>query len=424
MTVYLEKQKIMRLPLPILLGLRYTRAKQRNGFISFMSLTSVLGIALGVMVLITVLSVMNGFDYQIKHRILSFMPQVTVSGISGKVDNWQSLESHLTKQPNVVAAAPFVASQAMLTHAGQSAFILLQGIDPSKENSVLPIAKYLLSGKLANLKSGKFNVILGQGVANRLGVVVGQKVTAYVPKASFTPLGMVPRLRQFTVAGIFKVGYQFDYSYALTNWQDTARLLNLHKQVTGIQLKLTNPFAAPQIAHQLNKQLPFGIHAVSWAEENANFFKALSMEKIMMFLILMLIIAVAAFNMLSSLVMIVTDKKSDIAILRTLGARTSTIIKTFIVQGMLVGIIGTAIGVGLGMLLANNVTAITDWLQKVLHTRFLNASVYYIDFLPSRLEFSDIWHVVVIAIILSFIATLYPAYRAGKIQPAEALRYE
>lgn len=419
-----DRQGSTTMKLPFLLGFRYTRAKKGNHFISFMSLTSVLGIALGVAVLITVLSVMNGFDAQIKDRILRFMPQVTVSSMSGKIDNWQALEKHLHQMPQVTGVAPFVSSQAMITHEGESAFVLLRGVSPSQENQVLPISKHLIAGKLSALKQHHFGIVLGQGVANRLGASLGSKVTVYVPQTNLTPLGVLPRLKQFTVVGIFKIGYQFDYSYALLNWHDESLLLNQPNQISGIELKLKHPFDAPMVSDQLNQNLPIGLQAISWADQNANFFKALKMEKVMMFLILLLIIAVAAFNMLSSLVMIVTDKRADIAILRTLGAQTKTIMQTFMIQGMMVGLIGTLLGVILGVLLSLHVTQITDWLQALFHTQFLNSSVYYIDFLPSKLEASDVWHIVIVALLLSFIATLYPAYRAGKIQPAEALRYE
>lgn len=411
-------------PLSLFLGLRYTRAKKRNHFISFISLISVIGIALGVAVLIIVLSVMNGFDYQIKHRILSLVPQVTVSNYDQTLDDWQSLEKWLKRQPDVVATAPFVQAQAMMTYNSEPAFISLQGIDPAQEREISPIATKMIRGSIDDLKPGRFGIILGEGLAQQWGVSVGDKVTVYVPKTTLSPVGMLPRLKQFTVTGIFKVGYEFDYSYALVNWQDAAKLLLLHNQVSGIQLKLTDLFLAPYVAHQLNGTLPAGLQAVSWVQQNANFFKALKMEKLMMFLILVLIIAVAAFNMLASLVMIVTDKQSDIAILKTIGVKTRTIMMTFIIQGLLVGAIGMIAGIVGGVILALNVTDIVNWLQTVLHTQFLNSDVYFIDFLPSQLMFSDVWHIAVVALLLSFLATLYPAWRASHVHPATALRYE
>jgi len=411
-------------PLSLFIGLRYTGAKKHNHFVSFISLVSMIGIALGVMVLITVLSVMNGFDYQIKHRILEMVPQVTVTSWNGKVPHWQKLAADLQKKKDVVGVAPFVQGQAMITHEGVPAFGLLQGIDPSVESRVSPIAHKIIAGKLSSLQPGTFNIILGKDLAAQLGVAVGQKVTIYVPQTTMTPIGVLPRLKQFTVSGIFHVGYQFDSSYALVNYQDAATLLQLGDNVSGIQLKLNNLFLAPQVAAQLNVSLPGGLQAISWTEQNANFFSALHMEKVIMFLILLLIIAVAAFNMLSSLVMMVTDKQADIAILRTLGISTRTIMMTFVVQGAVIGIIGTVIGLIGGVILSLNVTHVINAIQKVFHVQFLSANVYYINFVPSQLRFDDVWHVCLIAIVISFLATLYPAWRAGKVKPAEALRYE
>ena len=412
-------------PLSLFIGLRYTRAKRKNHFISFISIVSMLGIALGVMVLIVVLSVMNGFDKEIKSRILDMVPQVTITGNSGQMTNWQSLAAALPGHNHIVAVAPFIEGQAMLTGSmGSPAFGFLQGIDPATDVKVSPIADKMIQGKLTSLTPRSFNIILGKDLATSLGVYVGDKVVVYVPKASFSLVGVVPRLKQFTVTGIFKTGYQFDSSYALININDASALLQMGSAISGLQLKLDDLFNADAVSEVLNSVLPPNLNTFTWVNQNANFFQALAMEKLMMFFILVLIVAVAAFNMLASLVMLVTDKEAEIAILRTMGMPSKMILHIFVIQGMVIGLIGTFIGVALGVIVSLNVTAWTDALQKLFNIQFLNSSVYYINFLPSSLHVSDVLVISAIAILLSFLATLYPAYRASKINPAEALRYE
>ena len=411
-------------PLSLALGLRYTQARQRNHFISFISWISLIGIALGVMVLITVLSVMNGFDREIKTRILDMVPQVTLTGPGGTLANWQELAQALPGKDHIVAAAPFIQGEAMLTGSNSAPnFGFLQGIDPSLQSSVSPIASKMVAGSLNSLQPQKFNIILGQALAQSLGVGLGDSVTVYVPKANFTPVGLIPRLKQFTVSGIFAVGYQFDNNYALINMQDAGALLQMGNQVSGLQFKLDDLFQANQVSQDLNQALP-GFTAYTWISQNANFFAALAMEKVMMFVILLLIIAVAAFNMLASLVMLVTDKKADIAILKTMGLSRQEIMKIFMIQGFTVGLMGTLLGVILGVLLALNVTALVNTVQNIFHVQFLNSNVYFIDFLPSHLELGDVLLISGVALLMSFLATIYPALRASKINPAEALRYE
>ncbi len=412
-------------PLSLFIGLRYTRAKRKNHFISFISIVSMLGIALGVMVLIVVLSVMNGFDKEIKSRILDMVPQVTITGNSGQISDWQPLAGALPGHNHIVAVAPFIQGEAMLTGSmGSPAFGFLQGIDPATDIKVSPIANKMIQGKLASLTPHSFNIILGKDLATSLGVYVGGKVVVYVPKASFSLVGVVPRLKQFTVTGIFKTGYQFDSSYALINISDAAALLQMGNAVSGLQLKLDDLFNAEAVSEVLNSVLPPSLNTFTWVNQNANFFQALAMEKIMMFFILVLIVAVAAFNMLASLVMLVTDKEAEIAILRTMGMPSKMILHIFVIQGMVIGLIGTLIGVVLGIIVSLNVTAWTNALQNLFNIQFLNSSVYYINFLPSSLHVADVLVISAIAILLSFLATLYPAYRASKINPAEALRYE
>lgn len=408
------------------IALRYVRAKQRTHFISFMSAIAFIGIALGVMVLITVLSVMNGFDQQIRSRILVMVPQITVTGWGGELSHWQSLSQKLEKNPkfSIVATAPLIQSQAMLSANGNNGYAMINGIDPSKTAQVSPLGKHMLSGSLKDLKPGHFNIILGKSLAESLGVTVGDKITLITPKTSLTPAGIMPRLKQFTVSGLFSIGYQFDNGYAFINLKDAQVLYQMKSAITGLQLKLTDLYLAPHVSQLISDDLNGPYTAYDWTYSNSNFFKALKMEKTMMFFILMLIIAVAVFNMLSSLVMMVTDKQSDIAILRTVGASKWLIMRIFMIQGTLIGLIGTLLGVILGVLLSWNVTPIVNAIQSLFHVQFLSASVYFIDFVPSEIIWSDVLHVTLIALVLSFLATLYPAYRAACVQPAEALRYE
>ena len=411
-------------PLSVALGLRYTRAQRKNHFISFISLISLFGIALGVMVLITVLSVMNGFDREIKNRILEMVPQVTVTGLGGQLSDWQDLEKALVGQEHIVAAAPFVQGQAMITGASSNpGFVELDGVDPNLQSAVSPIASKMTLGTFSSLVPHQFHIILGQALAQGLGVTLGDKVTVYVPQSNFSPVGMMPRVKQFTVTGIFVTGYQFDSSYALVNMQDAAALLQLGQNVSGLQLKLTDLFLAEQVSNELNIALP-NLTSYTWISQNANFFAALNMEKLMMFLILTLIIAVAAFNMLASLVMLVTDKKADIAILKTMGLSTRQIMGIFMIQGSVIGCFGTLLGLILGVVLSWNVTSLVNEIQNLFHVQFLSSSVYYIDFLPSYLEWSNVILICLMAIVMSFLATLYPAYKASRINPVEALRYE
>ncbi|WP_119343262.1 lipoprotein-releasing ABC transporter permease subunit [Facilibium subflavum] len=413
-------------PLPLFIGLRYLRAKKKNQFISIISGISFVGIALGVAVLITVMSVMNGFDEQIKDRILMMVPPVKVYQAGGKLYDWQALSQHLQeKDKRITGAAPIIEGQALLSMGGSNAFAAIQGIDPKYEDSVVPVGQHMVEGRLSQLKTGEFNIVLGKYLAQSLGVKVGDKITVIIPQANLTPAGLMPRLKQFKVSGIFSVSYQYDSYYALININDAAKLFQMGDSVTALQLGVKDIYQAPFLKETLNTQLlPSFYVARDWTDENKSFFQALQMEKTMMFFILLLIIAVAIFNLLSSLVMVVTDKRADIAILRTLGMSSRQIIMTFIIQGLAIGIIGILIGVGLGVLLSLNATEIVNWIQNVFGVQFLSPSVYQIDFIPSKLDYLDVIKVGIAALTLSFLATLYPAWSASRVQPVEALRYE
>ena len=413
----------MFLPLSLSLGLRYIKAKRKNQFISFISLVSIIGISLGVAVLIIVLSVMNGFDSEIKTRILSMVPHLTVTNYNQRVSDWRELSKKIQLNDKVEFVAPFVESQAMLQNKSFVSFGMVQGIDPKLQNNISPIAKNMVSGKLQDLNEVKFGIILGDELANQLGVTIDDKVTVIVPKYSMGPVGLVPHLKQFTVIGMFHSGYQYDSSYAYINLKDAQVLNSMKDSVSGIEVKATDLYIAPELGKELTKNLP-GFFASDWTMQNAAFFQALKMEKIMMLLILVLIIAVAAFNMLSSLVMLVVDKKSDIAILLTIGMRRKTIMRIFMIQGVIIGIIGSFIGLVIGIIVSYNVTSIVSYIQKILGVQFLSSSVYYINYLPSKIEGFDLLLVCVISFVLSFLATIYPAWKASRIKPVEALKYE
>ncbi len=411
-------------PLALFIGLRYTRAKKRNHFVSFISLSSMLGIAIGVMVLITVLSVMNGFDGEIRKRFFSMAPEITISGNEGKIINWQNLEKMLSTEPGVKALAPYAGGQGLLTHEGQVLPIILTGILPSEEQGVTHLADKLLAGDMKQLKD--FGLILGRGLAENLGLMVGDKVTIMIPQATVTPAGMLPRFKRFTIVGVFSAGpgFNFDTKLAFINLFDAQKLFQLDTAVSGIKLKIDNIYQAPRMSELLAAKLGGDYQVGNWTQQFGAFFQAVKLEKTMMFLILLLIIAVAAFNLVSSLVMVVNDKQAEIAILRTIGATPSIILSLFIVQGMVVGIVGTLLGLLGGLVLASNATSIVSFLQSVFHTQFLSSNIYFVDYLPSKIMIRDLWQICALAILMSFLATIYPAWRASKTIIAEALHYE
>ncbi len=412
-------------PIELFIGLRYTRAKRRNHFISFISLTSMLGIALGVTALITVLSVMNGFEKELKTRILGMASHISINALAGIDLDWQTMERRLAKHPKVVGTAPFVQAEAMLTRGRNVRGALIRGIDPAAEPRVSEIRDYMKLGDLNELRDGSFRILLGLGLARVLGVSVGDKVTLISPQAKVTPAGILPRLRRFTVAGIFEVGHgQYDSGLGIIHIADAKRMFRLDDQSTNIRVKLSDLYLAPAIGKEFARALGPGYWVRDWTQVHTNFFRALKTEKTVMFVILTLIVAVAAFNIVSTLIMVVTDKQADIAILRTLGASPRSIMQIFIVQGTVVGLLGTALGMAGGIALALNVENIVPAIETLFDTEFLPETVYYISEVPSDLRRDDVLYITIVAFAMSILATIYPAWRASRTQPAQALRYE
>ena len=412
-------------PLELFVGLRYTRAKRRNHFISFISLSSMMGIALGVTALITVLSVMNGFEKEVRERILDMVSHLTVTDFDGRLRNWPEVLETTKKHKNVIAAAPYIEVQGMMINGASVNGTLIRGILPNKEPEVSNVASKMKAGRFTDLKAGKFGVVLGQDLARILGVHVGDKVTMVTPSANVTPAGVAPRLKRFTVVGVFYLGmYEYDSTMALIHIKDPQRLFRMKGQVTGVRAKLNDLFAAPFTKEELQDKSLSEYWVRDWSSYHANWFRAVKIEKRMIFLLLLLIVAVAAFNIVSTLVMVVTDKQSDIAILRTLGASPRSIMGIFMVQGAIIGFIGTLIGTVGGVSLALNLDTVVPFLEGLFGIRILDPAVYYISVLPSDLHWDDVWTICSISLILGLVATIYPAWRASKTQPAEALRYE
>ena len=412
-------------PVVLYIGLRYTRAKRRTQFISFITLTSVLGIALGVTALITVLSVMNGFESELRERILGMTSHTTISGPYGVLDDWQSLEQKTHQFNHVEAAAPYITGQVMINADRQVSGTVLQGILPEMEPKVSEVAANMKIGAMQDLVSGEFNIVLGLELANHLGVSVGDKVTIITPQVNSTPVGIMPRLKRFNVVGMFHVGmYEYDRNMALIHIDDAAKLFRIEPAVSGLRLKLDDLFNAPRITQNLADQLGDNYRVSDWTKAHSNFFRAVQTEKRVMFIILMLIVAVAAFNIVSTLVMVVTDKRGDIAILKTQGLSNASVMGIFIVLGGIIGLIGTAIGTAGGIALALNVETIVPAIEKAFGMQFLSADVYYINQVPSKLIWMDVYWIAAMALLLSLLATLYPAWQASRINPAEVLRYE
>ena len=438
---------ISKLPFELFVGLRYTRAKRKNHFISFISLTSMVGIALGVAALIVVLSVMNGFQAELRNRILGVASHIEVTGPNNKLESWQTLIPRIKQNPQVRETAPYITAQGMLSFGEGVQGAIVRGIIPLAEDKVADLGSHMKAGSLNDLKAGEFGIILGSDLAFNLGATLGDKVVVMSPQGQFTPTGVVPRIKQFKVVGLFQIGmYEYDAGLALIHMDDAAKLYRMEGTVSGVRLKIDDIDDAPKVSGELNQSLStsllsneskdlatrdtvtntFGSQyfVTDWTQQHANFFKAVQMEKRVMFIILALIVAVAAFNIVSTLVMAVTDKRADIAIMRTFGASPRSLMGIFIVQGALIGVIGTIAGAVIGVLIALNIGTIVPFIENLFHVQFLAKDVYYISDLPSKLEWSDVTTIVLMSFVLSLLATLYPSYKASQINPAEALRYE
>jgi lipoprotein-releasing system permease protein len=409
----------------LFVGMRYTRASRRNHFISFISLISMLGIALGVAALIVVLSVMNGFQKELRSRILGVVSHVQISGLGGQLAGWRAIADEALQDSRVQAAAPFVSAQAMLSSGPEARGALVQGIEPALEDKVADIGAHMVTGRLDELEPGAFRIALGAELARALGVARGDKIMLMMPRGPLTQGGALPALRQVVVSGVFNLGmFEYDSSLALLNLRDAQTLYGLGDEVSGVRLRLVDLLQSRSVAQDLVARVEARLYVTDWTRSHANFFRAVQSQKTMMFIILLLIVAVAAFNIVATLVMIVTDKQADIAILRTLGASPGGIMKIFIVQGAFIGVVGTLAGVVGGILLALNVGVVLPAAERLLGVRVLDPSIYYISELPSDLQRADVVAIALVALALSLAATLYPSWRASRLNPADALRYE
>ena len=416
-------------PVEAFLGWRYTRSKRRNHFLSFISAIAMLGVALGVAALITILSIMNGFERELRDRILGMAAHVVITAERGVLRSWIELSNLAEEHPGVIATAPYIRREAMLTHYNNVHGVVVRGVDPASEGEISVVMQKVVEGDLSLLESGAFNVVLGSGLANTMQARLFSRVTLIAPEPMRTPAGMLPRLRRYTVVGIFEAGvHEYDTTMALIHIDDAAKMFRYGDVVSGIRLKIDEPFNAPRIGAELRKGLsgltPAPIRVIDWTETNVNLFKALKTEKIVMFIILGLTIAVAAFNLVSTLVMVVSEKNTEIAILQTLGMTRKKILIVFFVHGGLIGAAGIIVGVTLGVMLAANVDVIVAGLEQVFHFKILSPDVYYISEVPSELESRDVLIAVLVAGCLCLCAPLYPAFLASRIAPAQALRYD
>lgn len=412
-------------PLTLFVGLRYLRAKRRNHFISFISLASMAGIAIGIMVLITVISVMNGFERELRERILGMISHASIHGHQDSFPDWPRLVKEIQTHPQVLGAAPFIERETLLRGEDRIGGAMIRGIDPELEPQIGQILDIMRAGRLDDLVPGQWQVILGVDLARRLGVSPGDTVTIYAPEIRVTPAGVVPQVRRFVVSGLFESGmHDFDSALALIHLEDAQRLFRTGSNISGVRLKFDDMLRAPWIARELSMELPGFFFVRDWTQQHVNLFRAVQTQRTMMFIILSLIIAVAAFNIISTLVMVVTDKQADIAILKTMGLTPRGVMAVFMVQGSFIGVIGTLTGVALGILLALNVESLVAQLEALLNVEFIPAEVYNIGDLPSELRAYDVFRFAGLALVLSLLSTLYPSWRAARTEPVEALRYD
>jgi lipoprotein-releasing system permease protein len=415
----------MGAPYEVMIGTRYLRSTQRRGFLSFISVVSMLGLALGVAVLIVVLSVMNGFERELRTRILSVTAHATLMGIDGTLPDWRAAQRLAEQHPEVIAAVPYVEVQAMLVHGARSAPTQLRGVLPAQELRAVSLAQRIRGGSIEQLQAGSYRIVLGDALAESLGVTVGGDVVLIAPRGSVTPAGFAPTMRRFRVSGLFHSGmYEYDSALALAPLQDTARIYRLGDKVTGLRLALREPLAAPRVIRELAQQIGGGFYISDWTRNHASFFRSIQVSKTMMFMILILVVAVAAFNIVATLVMVVKEKRPAIATLRTLGALPRNVLAIFTVQGMLIGLTGTLGGALLGWLISAHVAGIVAAIEHLSGQQFLDARVYFMSELPAYVEWHDVLQVCALAFLLCTVATLYPAWRAALTQPAEALRHD
>ncbi len=408
-----------------LLGLRYLRSGHRRGFLSFITTISVLGLMLGVAVLVVVLSVMNGFEKELRSRILSVTSHATLMGLEGPLPDWREVRDRAQAMPGVVAAVPYVEVKAMLVAGRRIAGAQLRGVLPEEEKQAVGVGQALTSGSLADLQPGSWRIILGEALARELAVGVGDTVVVIAPEGTVTPGGIAPRLRRFTVSGIFRSGmYEYDRGLALLHAEDAARLYRLGDAMTGVRLALEDPLEAPAMVRQLAVDLGGGYYVSDWTRNHANFFSSIRMTKSMLFVILSMIVAIAAFNIVATLVMVVKEKQQDIAILRTFGAGPRNILSVFLVQGTLIGAAGVVSGILLGVLLSMNLERLVHLLERLTNVHFLDAKVYFMSDLPASVQLDDVWRIGLVALVLCALATAYPAWRASRVAPAEALRHD
>ena len=412
-------------PFELFMALRYLRSKNRNRFVSFIALISVVGIALAVAVLIVVLSVMNGFEYEVKNRILAVVSHATITGLEGSTEDWSALSDVAAAQSGVLATAPFISGQGMLVSEGGSAGVELRGVLPERESDVSGAVDLLAEGSLKVLQSRGYGIVLGKVLAERLGASIGDKIILMTTEGSITPVGVVPRMRRFEVVGVFYAGmYEFDRTLAYIHMDDAARILRMGDAVTGVSMAVDEPLAAPDIVRDVARAYGGGVYVSDWTRQHANFFRSIELTKSIIFVILLMVVAVAAFNIVSTLVMVVREKSAEIAILRSMGASAVSVLWIFVAEGTLIGLVGTVAGLLIGVLVASNLGAIVGLLESAMQIQFVAPDVYFISELPSRIEFDDIWRICIVAFVLAVVATIYPALRGAWTNPAQALRHD